>query len=262
MKRIVTLLVGVVTMLSSLTGNAQAYYIGYDEWQDKPHVFPEVLMFTADWCGPSEAMKKTINKLALEYVGRVVFYFVDIDDEPEWAAAWRCPVLPTTYFIYESDIANDDYKWMAQKSSLPISKLRDNINWMLSNWKLSNLPEPISIKDADDDTDYIQIMSAALGGDVESMATLGDWLSRPDNVMWNYLASQNGHAEATYRLGWYFLSFPASETRGRELLKEAAERGSLVAIETLIDAYSIGCYGFSPNSEREYYYRRLKSQFQ
>ncbi len=220
-------------------------------------------MFTADWCQPSEGMKNSFNRLAIEYAGRVQFFFVDVDDEPEWTSSWSVPVLPTTYFIYESDIASDNYRWMAQKSVLPISFLRDKINWLLSNWTLKNLPMPIKYKDRDENTDIYNIISAALNGDVESQNALGEFYnSWKDSVMWNYMAAQNGHPDAMCRLAMYYFQFKDSEQKSVELMINAAEKGSMDAINYLIDAYHDGCCGVQKNSERESYYRSLRATFE
>lgn len=255
-KSITRFIAGLIALLSYFPASAQAQYIDYEEWQKMPRVFPQVLMFTADWCGPSESMSRTINQLAQEYAGRVQFFFVDYDENAEWASSWRCAVLPTTYFIYESDIANNDYSWRGEKSSVPISHLRDVINWTLSNWKLTNLPAPVSSKDSNEETDIINIMSAALGGDVDTMADLGNWLPPIEAVMWNYLAMQNGHPDATYRYGSYFLSY--NPAKAKKLIEEAAEKGSLLACEFLVEAYRYGYHGFPKDEKKAWYFRRLQ----
>lgn len=261
MKSSLRIIIGLIAFISSLSGAAQVHYTHYEYWEKEPHVFPQVIMFTADWCQPSKAMYATINRLALEYAGRVKFNFVDIDDEPEWAAEWSVPVLPTTYFIYESDLATGGYGWMALRSSVPYYKLKEQVEWLLAKWSLKNLPQPVKISEANDETDRISVMSAALMGDVESMAYLGDSMGE-DAVPWNYMASQNGNVDAMYRLGSYLFQFEGSESRGVELIANAAEGGCMLAIETLIHAYQYGTRGVPQNHEREAYYRRLRFKFQ
>ena len=261
MKHLYRLLTGLCAIFATLPANAQVHLISYDYWEDIPRVYPMAFMFTAEWCQPSKAMEDSFNRLAIEYAGRVQFFFVDIDDDPEWAQRWSVPVLPTTYFIYESDLASGEYKWMAQKSSVPISKLRDNIDWMLSNWTLSNLPQPIAYKDCDDDTDPIHVISAALNGDVGSMVALGNYYERDIAVMWYHRAAQHGNADAMYELGKWYYDFDISQTKGVETIIEAAECGSESAIDFLIYAYQYGQRGFPRNTERENYYRRLRSYY-
>lgn len=65
-----------------------------DDWKylgDKPCVID----FYATWCGPCRQMSPIIEELAGELEGKVIFYKVDVDQEPELAGAFGIQSIPT-----------------------------------------------------------------------------------------------------------------------------------------------------------------------
>ena len=69
-----------------------------DEW-----VFagsrPAVIDFYTTWCGPCKMMAPVVESLAEKYAGKIDFYKVDIDQEPELAAVFGIRSIPTFLFI-------------------------------------------------------------------------------------------------------------------------------------------------------------------
>ena len=69
-----------------------------DEW-----VFagsrPAIIDFYATWCGPCKMMAPMVESLAGKYAGKIDFYKVDIDQEPELAADFGIRSIPTFLFI-------------------------------------------------------------------------------------------------------------------------------------------------------------------
>lgn len=69
-----------------------------DEW-----VFagsrPAIIDFYATWCGPCKMMAPMVESLAGKYAGKVDFYKVDIDQEPELASVFGIRSIPTFLFI-------------------------------------------------------------------------------------------------------------------------------------------------------------------
>lgn len=67
------------------------------EWKylgDKPCIID----FYATWCGPCKMVAPILEDLAKKYNGQVYIYKVDVDAEPEIAAAYGIQSIPTIFF--------------------------------------------------------------------------------------------------------------------------------------------------------------------
>jgi thioredoxin 1 len=53
--------------------------------------------FSAEWCGPCKALLPTIDKLAVEYAGRLTVYGIDIDKTQ--SVAMKCGVMSVPTLI-------------------------------------------------------------------------------------------------------------------------------------------------------------------
>lgn len=60
---------------------------------------PAMIDFYATWCRPCKMMSPIVEQLAQQYAGKVDFYKVDIDKEPELAAVFGIQSIPTFLFI-------------------------------------------------------------------------------------------------------------------------------------------------------------------
>lgn len=60
---------------------------------------PSIVDFYATWCGPCKMLAPVLDELAGEYAGKVDIYKVDVDKEPELAAAFGIQSIPTLLFI-------------------------------------------------------------------------------------------------------------------------------------------------------------------
>ena len=60
---------------------------------------PAVIDFYATWCGPCKMMAPVVESFARKYAGKVDFYKVDIDQEPELASVFGIRSIPTFLFI-------------------------------------------------------------------------------------------------------------------------------------------------------------------
>jgi thioredoxin len=55
---------------------------------------PVVVDFYADWCGPSRRLGPILRNLAQDYHGEVDFYRINVDDNPDIAAAFQVRSIP------------------------------------------------------------------------------------------------------------------------------------------------------------------------
>lgn len=60
---------------------------------------PVVIDFSAEWCGPCQALAPIIEELAEEYEGKVVVAKCDVEEADEVAAQYRVRNIPTVVFI-------------------------------------------------------------------------------------------------------------------------------------------------------------------
>ena len=65
---------------------------------------PVLLDFWAPWCGPCRMLAPELKALADEYAGRVVVGKVNVDEEPELAAAFRVASIPTIVVIRDGKV--------------------------------------------------------------------------------------------------------------------------------------------------------------
>lgn len=60
---------------------------------------PVVIDFYTTWCGPCKRLAPIMEELAKEYCGKVTFYKIDIEKEPEIAQKFGIHSIPTLMFI-------------------------------------------------------------------------------------------------------------------------------------------------------------------
>ena len=69
-----------------------------DEWVYKGDK-PAIVDFYATWCPPCKQLSPLLEKLAAEHSGAINIYKVDIDEEPELAAAFGISSIPMLLWI-------------------------------------------------------------------------------------------------------------------------------------------------------------------
>ncbi len=88
-----------------------------------------VLDLYADWCGPCRMIHPTLLKLANKYKGKAVFYQVNVDQNPEIAAAFGTQAIPFVVFIKDNKIVttmsgvNSSYSYEKVISEYATSKV-------------------------------------------------------------------------------------------------------------------------------------------
>lgn len=60
---------------------------------------PVVIDFHANWCGPCRAMSPILDRLAIEFAGRVKIVKINIDTEAGLARQYRVASIPHLVFV-------------------------------------------------------------------------------------------------------------------------------------------------------------------
>ena len=67
---------------------------------------PVLIDFWATWCGPCKMLSPVIAEIAKEYDGKVKVGKVNVDEQPELAAAFDVSSIPTVVVMKNGKIAN------------------------------------------------------------------------------------------------------------------------------------------------------------
>lgn len=60
----------------------------------------------AEWCGPCMMLAPIIEEIADEYDGKVKVGKINVDEQPELAAAFRCQSIPMLVLIKDGAVHN------------------------------------------------------------------------------------------------------------------------------------------------------------
>jgi thioredoxin 1 len=96
---------------------------------------PVVIDFNATWCAPCKQYKPIFHKVADQYVGKVKFISIDVDQAPGVATLFGLKAIPITVFLSETDstisgtaapgaLTEDQLKQMVEDSLKPTAKLK------------------------------------------------------------------------------------------------------------------------------------------
>lgn len=78
---------------------------------------PVVIDFSAEWCGPCQALAPIFEELSQEYDGKALFCRCDIDEQDEVVAQYRIRNIPTIVFIKNKE-QQDKSVGMVSKNDL------------------------------------------------------------------------------------------------------------------------------------------------
>ena len=86
---------------------------------------PCVIDFYADWCRPCKAMEPVMEKMAVEFSGKVRFYKVNVDNESELANYFQINSIPFVLYCPLNDMPK------STMGGLPEEELRKYITFIL-----------------------------------------------------------------------------------------------------------------------------------
>lgn len=60
----------------------------------------------ADWCGPCMMLAPIVEEIAEEYDGKIKVGKINVDEQPELAAAFRCESIPMLVLVKDGAVHN------------------------------------------------------------------------------------------------------------------------------------------------------------
>lgn len=102
-----------MTVLHATKDNFEAAVLNSDK--------PVLLDFWAEWCGPCRMIAPTLEEIAAENED-VLVAKVNVDDEPELAAAFQVVSIPSLFVIKEGKVVNQAVGAMPKEQILDLLK--------------------------------------------------------------------------------------------------------------------------------------------
>ncbi len=91
----------------------------FDEMISKSSL-PVVVDFWATWCGPCRQLGKTIEEIAGDFEGKILFTKVDVDSNPKTAEKFSILNIPTLLFFKGNEVIDKKVGNVPKKTLIEI----------------------------------------------------------------------------------------------------------------------------------------------
>jgi thioredoxin 1 len=88
---------------------------------------PVIVDFWAPWCGPCRMVAPILDKLAVEYDGKIVIAKVNTDEHQQWAGKFGVQGIPTMLFVSNGKVVHK------QVGAMPEAMLRQVVEAFISS---------------------------------------------------------------------------------------------------------------------------------
>ncbi len=80
--------------------------VGSDKWSEIESKNAAVVDFNATWCGPCKMMAPVLEELSEDYKGKVEFYAIDVDENPDLAEKFSVMSIPNLVLLKNGELAD------------------------------------------------------------------------------------------------------------------------------------------------------------
>jgi len=99
-----------------------------------------ILKFGASWCGPCKRMSPVMDTLSRSYPN-VLFFKVDVDEQPELAQQFKVSTMPTFVFIINKQVVHTFSGAKAELLKASVKELYTQILQIAPNRNINLEPE-------------------------------------------------------------------------------------------------------------------------